>query len=230
MDFYTQTVSSLLFPFHERLKQHDTVKIRKEMEKTQWYRPEEIKKLQLERLKMFLTDVGQNVSYYQQQFKMQGFSPESITSLDDLRQLSLTDKPFIRKHADQLKANDAYGLARLNTGSSGEPLIFFIGKKRISHDVAAKWGATRWWNVDIGDPEVVIWGSPIELGAQDKIRLFRDKLLRTKLLPPCEMSVEKVNGFIRQIQNMLLFGYPSALAHIATQAKKNKPKAGSSRH
>ncbi|MBE0436034.1 MAG: phenylacetate--CoA ligase family protein [Methylomicrobium sp.] len=228
MNLYTRIVSGLLFPLHERLKKHDTVKVRKEMEKTQWYRPEEIQKLQLERLKMFLTDVGRNVPYYQQQFKKQDFSPETIASLDDLRQLSLTDKPFIRKHFDQLKAMDANGLSRFNTGgSSGEPLIFYIGKKRVSHDVAAKWRATRWWNVDIGDPEIVIWGSPIELGAQDKIRLIRDKLLRTQLLPAFEMSVDKVNGFIRQIQNTrpkMLFGYPSALAHIAMQAKQTGQK------
>ncbi len=30
----------------------------------------------------------------------------------------------------------------------------------MSHDVAAKWRATRWWGVDIGDPEIVVWGSP----------------------------------------------------------------------
>ena len=37
----------------------------------------------------------------------------------------------------------------------------------MSHDVAAKWRATRWWGVDLGDREIVVWGSPIELGAQD---------------------------------------------------------------
>ncbi|MCQ8180325.1 AMP-binding protein [Methylomonas sp. SURF-1] len=115
-------------------------------------------------------------------------------------------------------------MARFNTGgSSGEPLIFYIGRRRVSHDVAAKWRATRWWGVDIGDPEAVIWGSPIELGAQDKIRLVRDKLLRTHLIPAFEMSAEKVDGFIRQLQRIkpkMLFGYPSALAHIASRAEQ----------
>jgi phenylacetate-CoA ligase len=123
-----------------------------------------------------------------------------------------------------MKADDAVGLARFNTGgSSGEPLIFYIGNRRVSHDVAAKWRATRWWGVDIGDPEAVIWGSPIELGAQDKIRLLRDKLLRTHLIPAFEMSSEKLDGFIQKIQRIrprMLFGYPSALAHIAAHAEK----------
>ena len=80
--------------------------------------------------------------------------------------------------------------------------------------MAAKWRATRWWGVDIGDPEIVVWGSPIELGAQDRVRALRDKLLRTELLPAFEMSEAKLDGFVAAIRRQrprMLFGYPSAL-------------------
>ncbi|MBU1691264.1 MAG: phenylacetate--CoA ligase family protein, partial [Gammaproteobacteria bacterium] len=124
---------------------------------------------------------------------------------------------------ERLKANNAQGLARFNTGgSSGEPLIFFIGNERVSHDVAAKWRATRWWGVDIGDPEIVVWGSPIELGSQDRVRQIRDKLMRTKLLPAFEMSADNLDEFVADIRAMrpkMLFGYPSAIAHIARHAE-----------
>ena len=224
MSLYTKLVSNIIFPLHEQLKKHDTVHIRKEMEKTQWFSPQELKALQIERLKNFLIDVEQHVPYYQQLFKQLKFNPNNVTSLEDLKKLPLTAKPLIREQCEQLKADDAVGLAKFNTGgSSGEPLIFYIGNKRVSHDVAAKWRATRWWGVDIGDPEAVIWGSPIELSGQDKIKLVRDKLLRTHLIPAFEMSPVKINGFIQQIKALkpkMLFGYPSALAHIATHAEK----------
>jgi len=93
----------------------------------------------------------------------------------------------------------------------------------VSHDVAAKWRATRWWGVDIGDPEVVVWGSPIELGAQDRLRAWRDRLMRTELLPAFEMSEARLDGFLAQIRRRrprMLFGYPSALSHIARHARK----------
>ncbi len=224
MSLYTKLVSNIIFPLHEQLKKHDTVHIRKDMEKTQWFSPQELKALQIERLKNFLIDVEQHVPYYQQLFKQLKFNPNNVTSLEDLKKLPLTTKPLIREQCEQLKADDAVGLAKFNTGgSSGEPLIFYIGNKRVSHDVAAKWRATRWWDVDIGDPEAVIWGSPIELSGQDKIKLVRDKLLRTHLIPAFEMSPVKIDGFIQQIKALkpkMLFGYPSALAHIATHAEK----------
>ncbi len=224
MSLYTKLVSNILFPLHENLKKHSTVSVRDQMEKTQWLTADKIKQQQIERLQQFLEDIGQNVPYYRDLFKEKGFDPQAIQSLKDLQQLPITGKPEIRANSDALKAGDAVGLARFNTGgSSGEPLIFYIGNKRVSHDVAAKWRATRWWDVNIGDPEIVVWGSPIELGSQDRVRQIRDTLFRTELLPAFEMSSEKLDGFIRIIRAKrpkMLFGYPSALAHIAGYAEE----------
>ncbi len=224
MSFYTSFCSTVIFPLHEALKKHTTVEVRRGMERSQWLKPDEIRQLQLQNLRAFLQDVQVHVPYYRQLFAKLGFEPANIDSVQKLAELPLLSKPEIRQYLDEMKADDAARLARFNTGgSSGEPLIFYIGSRRVSHDVAAKWRATRWWGVDIGDPEAVIWGSPIELGAQDKIRLLRDKLLRTHLIPAFEMSSEKLDGFIRQIQQIrpkMLFGYPSALAHIASHAEK----------
>jgi phenylacetate-CoA ligase len=224
MAYYTWFCSSILFPLHEGLKKHTTVEVRRGMERSQWLKPDEIRQLQMQNLRAFLQDVQVHVPYYRQLFAKLGFEPANINSVQKLAELPLLSKSEIRQHLDEMKADDAARLARFNTGgSSGEPLIFYIGSRRVSHDVAAKWRATRWWGVDIGDPEAVIWGSPIELGAQDKVRLLRDKLLRTHLIPAFEMSSEKLDGFIRQIQQIrpkMLFGYPSALAHIASHAEK----------
>jgi phenylacetate-CoA ligase len=224
MNIYTKFVSSILFPIHEKLKKHDTVRIKKEMEQTQWLSQSELKSLQLTKLKAFLIDVEQHVPYYQKLFKELNFVPHEIQSLADLNKIPLTNKATIRFNTEQLKADNTVGLSRFNTGgSSGEPLIFYIGRKRVSHDVAAKWRATRWWNVDIGDSEIVVWGSPIELGKQDKVKAIRDKFLRTTLIPAFEMSSIKLDIFIKEIQSIrpqMLFGYPSALSHIGAHAEK----------
>ena len=221
---YTTIVSSLLFPLHERLKRHDSPKLLRDMESVQWLPASELAALQLMRLRSFLQDVAANVPYYRELFAHTGFDARSVQSLADLQQLPFLTKAVVRANVDALKHAHANGLARFNTGgSSGEPLVFYIGKKRISHDVAAKWRATRWWDVDIGDTEIVVWGSPIELGKQDRIKRWRDKMLRTQLLPAFEMSNAKLDQFIdtiRFIKPRMLFGYPSALTLIARHAHK----------
>ena len=221
---YTAFISRLLFPLHERLKRHSTVAVRRRLEDTQWWPADQLQALQVQRLRALLTDAGRHVPYYRYLFRARAFDPAAVSSLADLQRLPFLTKPLIRANTEQLKHEKAQGLARFNTGgSSGEPLIFFIGNERVSHDVAAKWRATRWWDVDIGDPEIVVWGSPIELGSQDRIRALRDKLLRTELMPAFEMSEAKLDGFIqtlRRTRPKMLFGYPSALAHIARHAEK----------
>lgn len=222
-DLYTALVANVIFPLQERLKHHTTVTVRRRMEISQWWTPGHLQHLQLQRLQTLLAHARQHVPYYTQLFEDLAFDPTTIHSLEDLRRLPFLTKPLIRSNLEALKARNATRLMRFNTGgSSGEPLIFFLGDERVSHDVAAKWRATRWWNVDIGDPEIVIWGSPVELKAQDRLREWRDRLMRTQLLPAFEMSAEKLASFMATIRAMrpkMLFGYPSSIAHIARHAR-----------
>lgn len=221
---YTRLVSGLVFPLHERLKRHSTVAVRRGLEQSQWWPADRLQALQVRRLRTLLVDIGTHVPHYRALFQRIGFDPAGVSSLRDLQRLPLLTKADIRAGGDAFRHAQAVGLARFNTGgSSGEPLVFYIGRERVSHDVAAKWRATRWWGVDIGDRETVVWGSPIELGAQDRVRALRDKLLRTRLLPAFEMSEARLDGFvaaIRQQRPRMLFGYPSALSHIARHAEK----------
>lgn len=226
--WYTGFCSSLLFPLHERIKGHSTLAVRRALEESQWWPAERIREQQLHKLRELLRRAQAHVPYYRQLFGEIGLAGGEIKSLSELRQVPLLTKDKIRANLETLKADDACELARFSTGgSSGEPLIFFIGAERVSHDVAAKWRATRWWGVDIGDPEIVVWGSPIELNAQSRLRRFRDKLLRTKLLPAFDMSRRNLNGFldsIRSARPRMLFGYPSALSQIARHAESKQQR------
>lgn len=225
MSLYTRAVSSLFFPLHERLKGHTSVSAMRAMEKSQWFTPQEVEQLQLRRLQAFLQRIAVDVPYYRDLFTQLAFDPAAVRSVQDLQQLPLTGKADIRGNMDAMTATNAGPLERFSTGgSSGEPLVFYRGKERVSHDVAAKWRATRWWDVDIGDPEIVVWGSPIELNSQDRVRLVRDKILRTELLSAFEMSNANLLRFTQQIRSMrpkMVFGYPSSLALMSEYAQSN---------
>jgi phenylacetate-CoA ligase len=220
---YTRLVSSVLFPLHELAKGHDTVRIRRALERSQWWSKETLERAQVDRLRKFLARVARNVPYYRKLFPDRDFRPTDLTSIADLARLPFLTKEVIRRNFGAIRAEDAKALHHFNTGgSTGEPLQFEIGNERVSHDVAEKWRATRWFGVDIGDKEIVVWGSPIELGAQDRIRAIRDRVFRTRLLPAFEMSDAKLDEFVDRIvavKPRMLFGYPSALALIAEHAR-----------
>ncbi len=221
-DLYTRLIAGVVFPLQERLKGHDTVAVRRQLEASQWWPLAKLEELRLARLRALLQHAYRYAPYYRQMLATAGCADGAIDALSDLQKLPMLSKALIRAHSEALKSVQARGLSRFNTGgSSGEPLIFWIGKERVSHDVAAKWRATRWWDVDIGDPEAVVWGSPIELGAQDQLRVLRDKLMRTRLLPAFEMSEAKLDEFIATLRRMrprMVFGYPSSISVIAHHA------------
>lgn len=223
-DSWTWLVANALFPLHERLKGHASVARRRALEKSQWWPRERLRSYQTERLRAFIEHLARRVPYYREAFARLGLGANDLRSLDDLARFPFLTKAAIRANIDRLKAEGAGPLKRYNTGgSSGEPLIFFMGKDRITHDVAAKWRATRWWGVDIGDREIVVWGSPIELGTQDRLRNLRDRLFRSELLPAFEMSQANLDRFVERIRSVrpaMLFGYPSSLSLIAAHAEK----------
>jgi phenylacetate-CoA ligase len=221
---YKRLCSSVLFPLHEWVKGHHSVALRRELEHSQWRSREQIEEAQVARLRRFLDAAGAHVPYYRSLFSDCGFDPANVQSLGDLAALPFLDKPTIRGSTDALKSERAGKLVKYNTGgSSGEPLVFYMGMGRISHDVAAKWRATRWWSVDIGDTEVVLWGSPIEIGKQDRIKAIRDRLFRSHLLPAFQMSEPQMDGYldtIRRLRPRMLFGYASALALLSAHAER----------
>jgi len=219
----TAIIAGMIFPLHESLKGHDTVARSRALEQSQWWTPSAIAEHQVGRLRSFLSEIGARVPFYRRLFAELQFDPMQVTAVSDLAALPLLTKTIIRSNLTELTSDAAIGLKRFNTGgSSGEPLIFFVGSKRRSHDIAAKWRATRWWDVDIGDREVVLWGSPVELSAQDWLRKARDGLLRTHLISAFEMSPTLLDSFVARIRALrprMLFGYPSALAHVARHAQ-----------
>lgn len=222
---YTRFISSIIFPLQEFLKKHDSVRRRRQLEKSQWLPLEKLQQLQNQNLQRFISGLYQQVPYYREMMQQRGLTPEDFQTAADLNKLPFLTKELISENFSKLKADNAVELKRFNTGgSSGQPLIFLLGNERVSHDVAAKWRATRWWDVDIGDKEIVAWGSPIELNAQDKTRIWRDRLFRSELVPAFDLTEDKLLSFLKQIRDVkprMLFGYPSVYHLLAQTAQRH---------
>jgi phenylacetate-CoA ligase len=220
--FYTKLAAGLIFPLHERIKNHDSVQGLKDLEHSQWLNETEFNALRTRRLRELLCHAQSHVPYFTALFSSLGLSPQTSDPWATLRALPLLSKELIRNNFTNLRADNASKTKVFSTtGSSGDPLRFELSNRRVSRDIAAKWRATRWWDVDIGDKEIVAWSSPIELNKQDRIKAIRDALLRTKLLPAIALQPERLDDFIDKIQSFrpaMLFGYPSSLTLVAQRA------------
>ena len=119
------------------------------------------------------------------------------------------------------------GAFRYNTGgSSGEPLLFYYGRRRQASDAAGRIRARRWWGVEVGEREVYLWGAPVELGKTDRIKTLRDRLLN-QLVLECVRDVRRrtwtrIWRRCRHSDRSCIYGYASSVALLAARARERE--------
>jgi phenylacetate-CoA ligase len=83
---------------------------------------------------------------------------------------------------------------------------------------AARLRAQRWFGVNVGAREIVLWGSPIKITRQDRVRQIRDWCLNSRLLSAFDMGEEALARHAAEIRDYApakMYGYASALYLLA---------------
>jgi phenylacetate-CoA ligase len=220
---HPKLVKHVLFPIHEKLCGRSTYRALRELEQLQWASREEIQALQFRKLKSLLIHADENIPFYRDRFSAARFKPRNMTSVEDFRHLPFLTKADIRENLDRMKwLRCPGGLHRYNTGgSSGEPLIFYFDRRRQAWDAAARALTHQWWSVDIGDRELYLWGSPVEITKQDRVKQIRDTLTNQMLMSAFELSMDKMPSMVAQLHRFrpkCVFGYPSSIALFCQMA------------
>ncbi len=221
---YSKFVRQVVFPVQEALKHHSTMRLLREMERDQWLQVGELRELQNRRFLALLDSARSNVPFYQKLFAEYGIDSGAIRDVFDLGRLPLLSKEVIRTHLEEMRSRAATRVSKFATGgSTGVPLIFYLGAARISSDIAARWRAEDWFGLGVGDSEFVIWGAPIELSKQDRLRNLRDRIMRTRLLSAFEMDAAMMSRYLDLITKKgcaRIFGYPSSIALLCEHARE----------
>jgi phenylacetate-CoA ligase len=216
----------LTFPLHERLVGRKTRRYVRELEESQWASPDSLRELQHTKLRALLRHADVNTEFYRRRFREARINVNSDDAFEALARLPLLDKDEIRASIDELVWHDSPdGIYPSNTGGSGgEPLSFFVGRRRQAYDQAARIRTHRWFDVDIGDRELFLWGSPIELTQADRLKRWRDTVLNHRLLNAFKMSPQRMDEYLdvfKRYRPACLFGYPSSLTLLVEYARSH---------
>jgi phenylacetate-CoA ligase len=217
----------LICPAHEALLGRPTLRYLRELERSQWTSPDELRAVQGAKLRALLRHAHAHTPFYRRRFREAGIDRDPDDPLEALGRLPLLGKSEIRASIDDMLWHDAPGgLTEHNTGgSTGEPLIFYFDRRRQAYDQAARARSHRWFNVDVGDREVYLWGSPIELSRTDGIKGVRDRLFNHRLLSAFNMSPERMDAYLNVIERYrpaCLFGYPSSISLLVEHAQERR--------
>lgn len=195
------------------------------IEQSQHLARHEVEVLQLEKLRRLIALAKAHTPWHRERIVRAGLSPEEMTSLDDLRRLPTMTKGDAMTNAAGLRWDGVPGGSfPYNTGgSSGQPLRFRFGRHRQASDAAGRMRARRWWGVEPGDPEVYLWGAPVELNKTDFVKSVRDRLINQLVLNAFEMSPERMDRYLDMIERFrprCVYGYASSVALLAAHARE----------
>jgi len=210
----------LVYPLQERLLKRPTFAYLEELEQSQWLARDALEELQERKLAALLRPAYQYCPWHRERMLAAGIDPAGRVSLADLRRLPTMDKQdAVANGENMVWSGVPGGTFQYNTGgSSGQPLIFYYGRRRQASDAAGRMRARRWWGVEPGDPEVYLWGAPVELDKTDRVKALRDRLLNQLVLNAFEMSPARMEEYARAIQSFrphCLYGYASSVALLA---------------
>lgn len=218
------------------MRRDDFLKYCAELERSQYLPSEEIRSLQLMRLKALLTHAYNNVPYYRKRFQEAGLKPSDIKTTDDLIKLPLLTKKDIRANFNDLIAANFPRKKMLpysTSGSTGEPIKFYITRGTSAQRQAAAYRAYRWSGYEMGDRIVNLW-SPQEYfrGRQLGNRLI-NLFLKAIYLNPLNMSASKLERIVPRLirfRPSIIVATASAAYILASYARSNgitglRPKA-----
>ena len=152
--------------------------------------------------------------------------PQSLGEI--LGSLPLLTKTEIRQSIEQMTWHDAPGglTCQSTGGSTGDPLTFYVDRRRQGYDQAARLRSHRWFGVQVGERELYLWGSPIEWTQTDRLKRFRDRLFNHRLVNAFAMSPARMDQYLDQwdhFRPVSLYGYPSSIALLVEHARaKNR--------
>lgn len=211
----------VVYPLHERLLGRRTFAHWRALEVSQWESPAALCELQFAKLIDLLTHARTKIPYYRRRIELDCANRENAVTL--LSSIPFLTRDDVRGNLDAMLWHESPGglHERCTGGSTGEPVRFYLDRRRQSYDQAARLRTHRWFGVNPGDRELYLWGSPIERHRTDKLRAWRDRLFNQRLLDAFNMSEKRLDEYLDALdrfQPASLFGYPSSIALLVEHA------------
>ncbi|MGL4607406.1 MAG: phenylacetate--CoA ligase family protein [Eubacteriaceae bacterium] len=182
---------------------------------------EELREIQLRRLKKTLVHVYENVPHYRHKFGAIGITPQDLKTLDDLKYFPLTTKEDLREtYPFGLFAKPKSKIIRYHasSGTTGKPTVVGYTKndmkvwKEVIARIVTMGGVTK------EDTAQITFGFGLFTGAFG-LQQGLEKV-GAGVIPISSGNTEKQIMIMKDFQTTALIGTPSYALHIAETAKE----------
>ncbi len=215
----------LLMPTHAWLiRGKHTRKAYKQLKISESYNREELRKIQIQRLRKIVSHAYQTSDYYRKRLDSLGIRPQDIHSFSDLQKLPLLSKDDVRDNLDGgliSKTVNPKHMLKINTsGSTGRPFTMYANREQLEIRFASTIRALEWTGWQFGDRQARLWHQTIGMSKSQVLRERIDAwFMRRMFIPAFEISPHNIEQFvdkIRQHNPVLVDGYAESLNFLST--------------
>ena len=214
-----RSIAKYLFYAMEFFRGEHVNKYLKELEAIQYRSKKEILEIQKSKLHKLLDYISLNNDFYKN--KYQGYDLKK-----EFHQLpSLTKNEFRNNYKKLISNGDFKHMELVETsGSTGIPLQFYRDRVIFGYTLASLYRARRWWGLDVGSMEAMLWGVPLNTKAKIKAKT-KDLLLNRFREREYNINIDTLFEFYNKIKKNkpdYIFGYTSMVYEFALFVERKK--------
>ena len=167
-----------------------------------------------------------NSPYYRSLFDENGIDINQIESVEDFAQIPFLTKQLFRENLQEITSASLppkYTTVK-TSGSTGTPLKFIKDRLVSGITYACLYRGLSWHGIDMGEPEAMLWGLPLDKTARYKGRV-RDFLYNKFKEKEYNLSPEALHDFyVKMLRKKpsFLSGYSSMIYEFANYLKEQK--------
>jgi len=182
---------------------------------------DEIKKIQIAKLRNTLHIAYNNIPFYHRLFDEAGIEPDKLQLVEDFKSIPTLSKDMLRSHYDTefINRNIKRRVSKETTsGSSGNPLTVVKHRDKSAKLRAVMYRCYKQYGIEIGSRQGRFWGLPL---AQKNIlkEKFKDLIgnrIRLSAFDIHEKSLIDFTERLKKFKPRYFYGYPSVLHKYAT--------------
>ncbi|MES2588251.1 MAG: phenylacetate--CoA ligase family protein [Bacteroidota bacterium] len=208
----------LILPLSDLILKRSISKKLHFLEKSQFWTLEQLENFQNERLRILIEHVYKNVPYYTNLFQKLNLTPNDIQCKADLVKLPIMTKEEFKKNFPENMAekNLQKGtfIRSASSGSTGEPLQYYLSKEAYSMNIACGLRAWSWMGYILGDKYIKISQNQ----RKTKEKKLQDIVMNNSYVYMKNIDEESLLQTIAEIQKIkpkVLRCYPDPLEMLA---------------
>lgn len=226
--FSSGLIRNIIHPLWARYNHPTYARYLRQFERSQFLDPEELRALQMKRLRRQLVHAYHYVPFYRLKMSEAGLTPLDIQTEQDLRQLPVLTKRDIQDQHDLLVSSAVPASKRVTNqtgGSTGSPLQFYVDKQRFDSRMASTARHNSWAGLRPGDWYAHLWGSRMDVGDHPNANpAWRQKMLyRSLTLHTAAVTEEAMMRYVevlRKYRPQFMLAYAQSAVLFAEFCRK----------